>query len=94
LSNFPDAYFVSKSQAIEWIKNPTKVSALSGFEPWKKRCSEKEWPKTLCSETKVCLLKSALLEPGEDHKLISCTDYCPATYPWTNDFLGRKSLKP
>jgi len=92
--DFPDAYVVSMSQAVEWMKNPTPLSSIANFGPWKKKCSEKDWPKSSCSKTKACLLKSAVHEPGEVHKLISCADYCPATYPWTNDFLGRSSLKP
>lgn len=93
VSDFPDAYVVSMSQAIEWMKNPTKVSDISGFAPWKSKCTEKDLPKSNCPKTKTCLLKSTEHEPGEDHKLISCADYCPATYPWSNDFLGKNSIK-
>jgi hypothetical protein len=82
------------SQAIEWMRNPTPISSVSGFGPWKKKCTEKESPKSGCETSKNCLLKSAVHEPGEEHKLISCADYCPATYPWINDFLGKSSLKP
>ena len=89
LADYPEAYFVSMSQAIEWMKSPVKLTELSGFGAWKRACSEKDLPKSVCQSTKTCVLKSSLLEPGEEHRLISCTDYCPASYPWTNDFLGR-----
>jgi len=92
LSEFPDAYFVSKSQAIEWMKNPTNVANLSTFKPWSSKCNEKDYPKSICPKTKVCTLRSSLLEPGDEHRLISCLDYCSASYPWTNDFLGRASF--
>ena len=89
LKEFPETYFVSMSQAIEWMKNPTKLSDLSGFGAWKNKCSAKDLSKSVCPATRTCVLKSSVLEPGEEHRLISCADYCPASYPWTNDFLGR-----
>ncbi len=89
LADYPEAYFVSMSQAIEWMKNPTKLTALSGFGGWKNQCLEADLSKSNCESTKTCVLKSSVLEPGEEHRLISCASTCPASYPWINDFLGR-----
>jgi len=29
-----DVYFVSMSQAVEWMKNPTTLDKIKDFKPW------------------------------------------------------------
>ena len=38
LVRMDEVYIVSVYEAIQWIKNPTKLANIATFEPWKKSC--------------------------------------------------------
>jgi hypothetical protein len=79
-----DVYFVSNVQVIQWMQNPTSVSALRDFEEWKATCSVQGQP--FCSLPNPCPVTSREL-PGETQRLHTCME-CPNNYPWILDPTG------
>ncbi|XP_023337076.1 uncharacterized protein LOC111708056 [Eurytemora carolleeae] len=79
-----DVYFVNMVQVLQWIQNPTEVSALREFDIWKEACEVVGQP--LCSLPSPCPLTTREL-PGETLRLHTCVE-CPANYPWILDPTG------
>ncbi|KAF7286482.1 hypothetical protein GWI33_005120 [Rhynchophorus ferrugineus] len=80
----PDVWFVTNSQAIEWIKNPTPLKKLLKFPPWK--CHRSLRPKELvCDEPNTCYLSTEHLD--ESIEMQTCTS-CPKRYPWLRNEFG------
>ncbi|EDO30402.1 predicted protein, partial [Nematostella vectensis] len=71
-----DVYFVTVSQAIEWIKTPTPLEKIKTFAPW--QC-DKPAPPAPCEDVNVCSY------PDRARYLWTCTRPCPAHYPWTGN---------
>jgi len=84
LNIYPDVYFVTELQAIQWMQNPTSTQLLRDFPEWKEKCAVQEQPH--CQLPNACPLTTKEL-PGETHRLHTCLD-CPKNYPWIEDPTG------
>nr|CAD7425889.1 unnamed protein product [Timema monikensis] len=79
-----DVYFVTMLQVIQWMQNPTELTALRDFQEWKEKCDVKGQP--YCSLPNACPLTTREL-PGETLRLFTCME-CPNNYPWILDPTG------
>merc|ERR1712242_195861 len=79
-----DVYFVTMLQVIQWMQNPTEMTALRDFTEWKDKCDVKGQP--YCSLPNPCPLGTREL-PGFTHRLHTCME-CPNNYPWILDPTG------
>ncbi|KAG8226867.1 hypothetical protein J437_LFUL006576 [Ladona fulva] len=79
-----DVYFVTMLQVIQWMQNPTELTALRDFAEWKEKCDVKGQP--YCSLPNPCPLTTREL-PGETLRLFTCME-CPNNYPWILDPTG------
>merc|ERR1711899_374708 len=79
-----DVYFVTMLQVIQWMQNPTELTALRDFGEWKDKCDIKGQP--YCSLPNSCPLSTREL-PGETLRLHTCME-CPNNYPWILDPTG------
>ena len=79
-----DVYFVTMLQVIQWMQNPTELTALRDFTEWKEKCDVKGQP--YCSLPNACPLNTREL-PGETLRLHTCME-CPNNYPWILDPTG------
>ena len=85
----PDVYFVTNYQAIEWMRDPTPLSGLSNFEPWK--CKKEIDPNLIaCNHPHNCKLATRQLR-GERY-LQTCFE-CPDVYPWVKNEFGVEQSK-
>ncbi|XP_026477754.1 uncharacterized protein LOC113383720 [Ctenocephalides felis] len=75
LIQMPDVYLVTNWQALQWIRDPTPLSRMHDFEPFK--CDYSNRPKR-CNNPKVCNLwhKSGV-------RYMRTCQPCPDIYPWT-----------
>ena len=71
-------------QVIQWMQNPTELTALRDFGEWKDKCDIKGQP--YCSLPNSCPLSTREL-PGETLRLHTCME-CPNNYPWILDPTG------
>lgn len=79
-----DVYFVTMLQVIQWMQNPTELTALRDFTEWKDKCDIKGQP--FCSLPNPCDRITREL-PGESIRLHTCMQ-CPGNYPWILDPTG------
>ncbi|TRY71989.1 hypothetical protein TCAL_03956 [Tigriopus californicus] len=79
-----DVYFVTMLQVIQWMQNPTEITALRDFSEWKEKCDVKGQP--FCSLPNACPLNTRELK-GETLRLHTCME-CPKNYPWVLDPTG------
>lgn len=80
----PDVWFVTNSQAIQWMKQPTTLADIQSFEPWncKKQFDQSE---VACTQPNICRLHSRVLQ--QDRFLYTCNE-CPKQYPWIRNEFG------
>lgn len=88
LEEMDDVYFVTMSDVIQWIQNPTIVNLMPQFAPWKERCqplpkNDNRW----CPTVNSCMLRSKEL-PDEKNLVMQTCNRCPPNYPWVNDPTG------
>lgn len=80
----PDVWFVTNSQAIEWIKKPTPLNKLNSFEPWK--CRRKLQVQELtCTVPNMCKLYSRVFQ---QYRFFYTCSECPEKYPWIRNEYG------
>jgi len=79
-----DVYFVTMLQVVQWMQNPTELTALREFTEWKEKCDVKGQP--YCSLPNSCPTNTREL-PGETNRLHTCIE-CPNNYPWILDPTG------
>ncbi|XP_037779628.1 chitin deacetylase 1-like [Penaeus monodon] len=79
-----DVYFVTLLQVIQWMQNPTEVTAIRDFADWKEKCDVKGQP--YCSLPNSCPLRTHELR-NEELNLYTCME-CPRNYPWLLDPTG------
>ncbi|ERL83741.1 hypothetical protein D910_00957, partial [Dendroctonus ponderosae] len=75
----PDVWFVTNSQAIEWMQHPTPLKKLLKFHPWDCRKHVKQAREIACQTPNNCQLASRALK--QDVELQTCNK-CPKKYPW------------
>ncbi|GIY16962.1 chitin-binding type-2 domain-containing protein [Caerostris extrusa] len=83
LETYPDAWFVTMQQAIQWMRNPMTSEMAKSFEGWK--C-----PRTRmagCNIPRTCRVK---LRHGTRVELryLQVCGRCPERYPWLNNVRG------
>lgn len=81
----PDVWFVTNSQAIEWMQRPTPLKKLLKFKPWDCRRNVKVGQEVACQEPNTCHLISRTLK--EEVEMQTCNE-CPKKYPWVKDEFG------
>ncbi|EFA07840.1 chitin deacetylase 3 precursor [Tribolium castaneum] len=80
----PDVWFVTNSQAIEWMQNPTPIDHLNGFKAWD--CAKFFKKQELaCKVPNVCKLYSSFFQ--QERYLYTCFE-CPVNYPWIRNEFG------
>lgn len=84
LANYNDVYFVTMTQVIQWMQDPSPVNQLNNYEPWREKCVVQGQP--YCVGGTNCELNTEEL-PGETVRLSTCMR-CPNKYPWLKDPLG------
>lgn len=82
----PDVWFVTTTQALQWITDPKKNKELNTFEAWDCR-------KPATSTVKPCFYgnKCALsFKQGNitDTRYMETCHECPRKYPWLGDSKG------
>ncbi|XP_014680438.1 PREDICTED: uncharacterized protein LOC106820435 [Priapulus caudatus] len=85
-----DVFFVTISQAVDWMKQPTKLADIQDFAPW--RCDRDE-PST-CRQINTCVYLNVTLPPNSfDHPgerfVSTCAESCPPLYPFVGNPQGR-----
>jgi len=89
LTDFPDTYFVTMTQVIEWMQNPLTVEETTNFEAWKTKC---EAPIPFTCQTpggNNCALHAEGV-PGT-FNMQTC-QRCPSNFPWLKDPTGEGFL--
>jgi hypothetical protein len=81
-----DVYIVTNYQAIQWMRNPTPLSQLNTFEPWKCKDKKDIDPNLVaCNHPKLCKLTSRQVR-GERY-MNTCFE-CPDQFPWVKNEFG------
>ena len=74
---FPDAYVVSLTQLIDWVREPTPITNIKEFPPW--LCPRRPSPRCTPATQKTC---GPYPVPGvPDRYFSSCDQTCPSNYP-------------
>ena len=79
-----DVYFVTMSQVLQWMQNPTLLSEMKDFPYWKDQCTSSGHQ--ACWVPNSCRLTSPEIQ-GETINLQTCLR-CPNHYPWLKDPTG------
>jgi len=79
-----DVYFVSGTEILLWMQEPTATIDIKEFQSWKDKCQVGGQP--ACSLPNVCARESKEL-PFETNRLHTCME-CPNFYPWLKDLNG------
>lgn len=84
LLKLPDVYFITSSQLIEWMKQPTPLSKIHEFAPW--QCGEKAQGRSVsqsgtCSRPKSCRFRFK----GDERTIPTCQP-CPDKFPWLETY--------
>lgn len=84
MQRYSDVWFVTKWQAIQWMKHPMPLEQLDTFGPWS---CEKKFNKDeiACEEPNVCKLHSRIFQ--QDRYMETCVK-CPEKYPWIRNEYG------
>ncbi|XP_076306731.1 uncharacterized protein LOC143223121 [Tachypleus tridentatus] len=69
-----DVWIITNWQMLQWMRDPTPLSKISQFEPWK--CNTKDLPPP-CHRPKSCEVS----HKGSTRYMNTC-QRCPAVYPW------------
>lgn len=84
-----DVYIVTQSQAIAWVQNPTPLSQITTFEPWKctpgqsYRCEYNAPPNDPRAPSCIKTFTNPIWAQFK-----SCAPVCPANYPVITNPLG------
>ncbi|XP_013782871.1 uncharacterized protein LOC106467097 [Limulus polyphemus] len=69
-----DVWIITNWQMLQWMRDPTPISKIAQFEPWK--CNRKDLPPP-CHRPKSCEVS----HKGSTRYMNTC-QRCPAVYPW------------
>lgn len=72
----PDVYFVTKWQLLQWMQQPTPLSRIGSFRPFKCDYSDRK----PCHRPTVC---NAQFRDGP--RYLKTCQKCPKVYPWVNN---------
>lgn len=88
---YPDVYFTTNWQMIEWMRNPVTLNQLANFEPF--RCDtsnlseDGKFKYSACNHASVCNLK----HKSGTRFMKTCMG-CPKNYPWLKNTHFPESL--
>lgn len=88
LENYPDAWFVTIQQALDWMRHPVSSNFAPNFESWK--CPRTRQPG--CNIPRTCAL-SFSDEGRKDTRYMQVCGKCPERYPWLHNVRGSKEGK-
>lgn len=82
----PDVWFVTTTQALQWITDPKKNKELNTFEAWdcRKQSTSTQKP---CGNGNKCALAFKTGNITDTRYMETCRD-CPNKYPWLGDSEG------
>jgi len=82
----PNVWFVTATQALLWITEPTTVDQINNFEPWD--CKKRVVPTQPCNLPYKCALSfKHPKQPTQTRYMSTCAE-CPEKYPWVGDYDG------
>ncbi|XP_064115661.1 chitin deacetylase 1-like [Macrobrachium nipponense] len=88
---YPDVYYTTMTEALQWVTTPQTLGSLDRFQPW--NCKQKVLPEPPCAAPQSCQL---VLNPVNDNStspptgsryMVTCNQ-CPTVYPWVWDAAG------
>lgn len=85
LQKYPDVYFVTYTQTLEWIQNYPTISETRDFEPWLTKCEAPQPFPCIKPGGNNCALQTDGV-PGT-FNMQTCLR-CPANFPWLDDPTG------
>ncbi|XP_054712660.1 chitin deacetylase 1-like [Uloborus diversus] len=88
LENYPDVWFVTFQQALQWMRNPMSSEMVKSFDGWK--CPRDRSPG--CNIPRTCAVKLTH-EGRRDIRYLQLCGKCPEMYPWLNNIRGTKEGK-
>ncbi|GFX44483.1 chitin-binding type-2 domain-containing protein [Trichonephila clavipes] len=88
LETFPDVWFVTMQQAMQWMRSPMTSDLAKSFEGWK--CPRTRSPG--CNIPRTCRVQ---LEEGsrKETRYLQACGKCPERYPWLHNIRGTKEGK-
>nr|XP_022916744.1 uncharacterized protein LOC111426454 isoform X1 [Onthophagus taurus] len=91
---YQDVWFLTNSEAVEWIRNPLPLSKLKTSDVW--NCDDdvdmerlKKYSEMVCDKPNVCKVFSSIFQ--EEKLMYTCED-CPEVYPWIKNEFGKKDF--
>ncbi|XP_014671026.1 PREDICTED: uncharacterized protein LOC106811818 [Priapulus caudatus] len=89
LQALDDVYFVTATQALNWIRRPTRLADVKSFDGWS--CDAP--PPSMCDRPSLCGYFNITYRPNsEEHqgdRFFQTCNTCPAEYPWLDNPLGQ-----
>ena len=82
----PDVWFVTTTQALQWITDPKKIKELNTFDAWDCRKSSTATVKP-CKSGNKCALAFKSGNITDTRYMETCKE-CPNKYPWLGDSEG------
>lgn len=90
LIQYPDVWFVSKAQVIDWLRKPTSLDRIESFEPWTCDHVRQTAEDKACAVPNVCKLRT---DPNADldksEMTMNTCATCPSKYPWLRNEFGK-----
>lgn len=90
LQAMDDVYFVTGQQALNWMRNPTRLADIKNFDGWSCDVSNRQ---PMCDIPGLCGYFNITFRPNsEDHpgdRFFQTCNACPAEYPWLENPLGQ-----
>ncbi|KAK3872525.1 hypothetical protein Pcinc_022397 [Petrolisthes cinctipes] len=86
-----DTYYVTMTEALQWVTTPQRISDLNRFTPWD--CTQKVLPEPPCEKGNSCKLAvnpkfdNSTEKPTGTRYMVTCAE-CPNIYPWVWDSTG------
>jgi len=86
-----DVYFVTMTQALNWMQNPKTIRELSSLNEW--NCRDRLQRPVACNLPNTCVVDfkpPTDVEPSwvPGTRYFTTCESCPKTYPWLYDFEG------
>ncbi|CAO1383423.1 unnamed protein product [Diamesa tonsa] len=85
-TELPDVWFVTTTQALQWITDPKKIKELNTFDAWDCRKSSTATVKP-CKSGNKCALAYKSGNITDTRYMETCKE-CPNKYPWLGDSEG------
>ncbi|XP_055340723.1 chitin deacetylase 7-like [Paramacrobiotus metropolitanus] len=81
-AKYRNVYFVTMSQAIQWMKKPTTYRDIKTFKPWQCTDTPKVQP---CTKPNTC---TPWFEKNKEIRPFKTCRECPKNYPWIGNAYG------